>query len=539
MTRLKWSGALLVVLAGTLIATAVADSPDFPARIEVPPPTVNTVTGAMQNFSPEGITAGAGTTFYIGNTSTSVGNPNGGSIWKGDYRTGTLTNLVPGGAGRSVFGLTLDSYGRIWAAGGGTGKAWVFDATTGAELGAYTLVPTATPQLPRFINDVVATDTAVYFSNTVGSTAAGTVYNFFRIPFGPGGALPPGDPVPAPVPPVKTPAVEMKALSCGDAPGSCESAPGIFTYRGSNGIDVLPTGNLIIAATGFLWNVDPITGVAKKIVVDPNPLPPCPPQPANVCSGALMSGDGLILDGNTVYYLENRAANNATQVGDIVALELVPPDYLAAHYIKRLNSPTDPLSGPTVGDQFGHFIYAMRGNVLPASQSPIRNWITRIDKLAPTCLTGTHHGPMTIDAGEAVCLGAGATHHGPLTVKPGGWLSIQGGTHHGPVRISEAASVRICGATLTGPLSVGGSTGLVLIGGDAATDASPFYGPCAGNTITGPVTLSDNTAGVEFNHNTVTGPVRILGNTGTLPAPDTGSVHAEGNTVSGPYKVQP
>ena len=77
------------------------------------------------------------------------------------------------------------------------------------------------------------------------------------------------------------------------------------------------------------------------------------------------------------------------------------------------------------------------------------------------------------------------------------------------------------------------STGLVLIGGDAAT------GPCAGNTITGPVTLTDNEGGVEFNGNRLNGPLRISGTTGPLPPPDTGSLHAVGNTVSGPTKIAP
>ena len=56
-----------------------------------------------------------------------------------------------------------------------------------------------------------------------------------------------------------------------------------------------------------------------------------------------------------------------------------------------------------------------------------------------------------------------------------------------------AAVVRMCGTTLTGPLTVTGITGLVLVGGDAAT------GACAGNFVVGPVTLTGNTAGVEFN----------------------------------------
>jgi hypothetical protein len=102
-----------------------------------------------------------------------------------------------------------------------------------------------------------------------------------------------------------------------------------------------------------------------------------------------------------------------------------------------------------------------------------------------------------------------------------------------PIRASGATVVRICGSTLSGSLSVSGSPGLVLIGGDAAT------GPCAGNAQSGPVDLTSNHGGVEFNDNRGSGPVTISGTTGTLPPPDTGSVHATGNTVSGPFRITP
>ena len=52
------------------------------------------------------------------------------------------------------------------------------------------------------------------------------------------------------------------------------------------------------------------------------------------------------------------------------------------------------------------------------------------------------------------------------------------------------------------------------------------------------MTLTGNKAGVQFNGNTVTGPVTITGNTGMLPPPDIGSVHAVGNTITGPAKIQ-
>jgi methionine-rich copper-binding protein CopC len=149
------------------------------------------------------------------------------------------------------------------------------------------------------------------------------------------------------------------------------------------------------------------------------------------------------------------------------------------------------------------------------------------------CLTGTRTSPLTVTAGEAFCAGAGAEINGPITVQAGGALVLDGATVSGGIRASGATVVRVCGSTVSGPLAVSGSTGLVLVGGDAAT------GPCAGNTITGPASLTKNSGGIEFNGNQVGGPLTISGTTGTLPPPDTGSVHATGNTVSGPVKITP
>ena len=148
------------------------------------------------------------------------------------------------------------------------------------------------------------------------------------------------------------------------------------------------------------------------------------------------------------------------------------------------------------------------------------------------CLTGPRTGPLTVAAGQAVCIGAGGSQTGPVTVARGGSLDVEGGRIIGPVNATGGAAVRICGATITGPLTITGSTGLVLAGGDLAT------GQCDPNTITGPATIADNTGGVEFNGNRVIGALRITGNTGVLPPPDAGPVHAAGNTVIGPVTIQ-
>jgi hypothetical protein len=137
------------------------------------------------------------------------------------------------------------------------------------------------------------------------------------------------------------------------------------------------------------------------------------------------------------------------------------------------------------------------------------------------CLTGVHAGPLSVAAGEAVCIGPGGMQVGPLRVSPGGSLDVEGGQVTGPVSASGAAVVRICGTTITGPLTISGSTGPVLVGGAA----------CDSNTIVGLVRVTDNTGGVEVSGNHIVGPLRVTGNS----AP----VHALGNVVTGPVAIQP
>jgi hypothetical protein len=149
------------------------------------------------------------------------------------------------------------------------------------------------------------------------------------------------------------------------------------------------------------------------------------------------------------------------------------------------------------------------------------------------CITGVRSLPLTVTAGQSICIGAGAVVAGPITVNPGGAIDIEGGTIATQLRSTGATAFRMCGVgNFSGPLTITGTTGLVLIGGDAAT------GPCAGNRITGPVSITGNTGGVEFNSNNVTGSLVITGNTGSVPPPDTGPVHAVGNTVTGPKTIQ-
>src|SRR4051812_4775376 len=96
----------LVALAAfaAVVAAAVAQSP---SRIALP-----------DGWQPEGIAAGAGSQLYVGSRPT-------GAVYRLDARTGRGRVFVRGRTGRAGFGLKAVG-GRLWVAGGGTGRVFVY-----------------------------------------------------------------------------------------------------------------------------------------------------------------------------------------------------------------------------------------------------------------------------------------------------------------------------------------------------------------------------------------------------------------------------
>jgi hypothetical protein len=118
-----------------------------------------------------------------------------------------------------------------------------------------------------------------------------------------------------------------------------------------NGIDATSNGKRLVAvqsANGRLYRIDPTTGVAKTIAL------------AN--GESVPNGDGILLDGKTLYVVQNQ--NNA------VAVIGLSKEFTAGTVRTRL---TDPDFGvPTTIDDFGHFLYAVNahfGAPNPAAQS--------------------------------------------------------------------------------------------------------------------------------------------------------------------------
>jgi len=140
-------------------------------------------------------------------------------------------------------------------------------------------------------------------------------------------------------------------------------------------------------------------------------------------------------------------------------------------------------------------------------------------------VTGTTKS-LKISSTGATCV-SGADVGGNLTVPAGATLVLTNSTVRGSVRSTRSAGVTICGSTIHSSLYVAHATGPVLVG-DAGDDPTS----CAGNTISGRVTLTGNTANTEFaaNHSSS---VSFVNNTGPAAAAPEAGPEVEGNTITG------
>jgi len=234
--RLAAIPAAALALALTAVPALAAP---FPGRIDLP-----------DGWQPEGITAGRGTTVYVGSLAT-------GAIAKVDVRTGAVDpDFASAAAGRVSVGMDYqDGADRLWVAGGPTSQVRVYDASSGDLLQTYSFTS-------GFLNDVVVTRRAVYVTDS-------NVQQLIVIPLGNGKAVP--------------------------APSSAFTLPitGDFVYgAGFNANGIVEFGGYLIvpnSTTGQLFAIDPSTGESAEI------LP----------AGSVTAADGLELRGSTLYIIRN------------------------------------------------------------------------------------------------------------------------------------------------------------------------------------------------------------------------------------------
>ena len=130
------------------------------------------------------------------------------------------------------------------------------------------------------------------------------------------------------------------------------------------------------------------------------------------------------------------------------------------------------------------------------------------------CITSAYNSSLTVAKGQVVCIGSGGKVKGSVSVAGGGALYVNGGSISGSISSSGALAITFCGATLSGSVSVSG-TGPVTIGGSG----------CAGNTIGGSVSVTNNNGAVSLQNNRITGSLSV--------ATNTGGVVVTGNTIIG------
>lgn len=286
--RLPRLFVVLLLIALSFAMAGNASAAQFPESIPLP-----------DGFQPEGIASGPGTTFFVGSIPT-------GAIYRGDIETGEGEILVPAQEGRSAIGLKYDpNSGLLFVAGGATGFAYVYDAETGENVAEIQLT-----DLPSFINDVVLTGDAAYFTNSFQPV-------IYRVPLLPKGQFP------------DTPMVEEITLG-----GEYQFTPGAFN---ANGIAATPNGERLIIVNsneGALYNVDPATGVATRI---------------DLGTGAVPNGDGILLRGRTLYVVQNRLNQ--------VAVIRMNADFTAGTITRTITSPLFRV--PTTIAGFGKSLYVV------------------------------------------------------------------------------------------------------------------------------------------------------------------------------------
>lgn len=294
-TKVRTTLVTLVATVASLVLLAPAASASSAARDGTPRPVFPDTIQLPDGFAPEGIAAGHGTTFFAGSL-------NGGDIYRGNLRTGEGEVIVPPRDGQVAVGMKVDRRNRLWAAGGEGGTARVYDARSGELIRAFELAPST----PTFVNDVVVTPQAAWFTDSMR-------HALYRVPIGPGGSL--GSPEEVPLD---------------------EEVPSVDGFN-LNGIDATRDGKTLIvahSARGELYTIDAATAEAEKVDLGGATLP---------------NADGILLTGRTLHVVQN----SDNQIAEVA----LAPDLSSGTVTRTLTDPDFDV--PTTIARFGHALYAV------------------------------------------------------------------------------------------------------------------------------------------------------------------------------------
>jgi len=311
-----------VILLALPILSASAGGKPFPK-----------IVPALDGSLPEGFAIGKGTTAYNGSID--------GSIYKVNLRTGKGEILVPADnpfVGCTKLGMRVDRRSNyLFVAGCEVGNAFVFDADTGELIMEYQLADSGTP----VINDIAITQDTVYF------TDFGQPF-IYSLPLSKNGRIPSDENAATTIPLIGD-------FEVGD------NLIGVF----ANGIVATPNGKtLIIGHSGSskIFKVDPTTGYADEIIVDP-PL-------FGLLEGSFL--DGIVLYDGVLFIL----SPGETAAGDLVQVVELADDMLTGTLLGTISDPD--MDGVASGAMHGDSLYVNNAHY-EAGPTDIETWITKLN----------------------------------------------------------------------------------------------------------------------------------------------------------------
>jgi sugar lactone lactonase YvrE len=181
------------------------------------------------------------------------------------------------------------------------------------------------------VNDVVVTSSAAYFTDSFRPY-------LYRVPLGARGRLPEQG--------------AAEELSLGD---DFESVPNAFN---ANGIDASPDESFLVvvnSATGLLYKVDPASGGASQV---------------DLGGDELTAGDGILLDGRTLYVVRNRE--------NLVAVVQLEPGADTGGVVREIAD--SAFDVPTTIAEFGSDLYAVNARFGVSDPAIAKYDVVRVHK---------------------------------------------------------------------------------------------------------------------------------------------------------------
>lgn len=323
--QLRLTAIALLTLTVPMLSASAGEKP-FPKRVPV-----------LDGSYHEGFAIGKGSIAYSGSPD--------GSVYKVNLRNGEGEVLIPPVAPFDpindcyTLGMRVDPRSNnLFVAGCFHGNAYVYDADSGEELKNYQLAP----QFQSVINDLAITQDAVYFTDFAQPF-------IYRLPLTKNGRIPDAQDAAVAIP------------LTGDFVDEDENVYGAY----ANGIVATPDGETLIvgnSGTSKIFRVDPTTGYADEIIVDP-PL-----------VGFL---DGIIMrDG--VLYIVTPDGTFACPAEDRIQVVVLDDDMLTGTQVGIITDPEN-MEGVASGALHGDSLYVNNARYCDFPQPDTEYWITKLN----------------------------------------------------------------------------------------------------------------------------------------------------------------